>query len=337
MTEMHNSSAISVYSCMKSAAEIDELCISAIVMTVLTSITLLISIVSLVQHLKSGASWIQYQILIHYSVIIQCICLLVYFSIFADFYVHTLYELLKLFTFIFVGYFFTFSAYKMGLTPDCCSKCGLHSTFIVYILFVIAGTAVMIYFQDTCKNVGRLMFASAQFGFAGFFGVVSYWILRTANHATSKKTALSQNFMIRHTRPLTIVLIIYTWTSVVNLGLQIFLFSIAKENKSCHIVLEEQDEGVVISYPIFKEIDNLVPLWAILWYFYTTKKKDLYFVAHTNNPLPSAYPYTAQSQSLPPPTPLPVLPFAGYNTGNEALEEEEAGLSSSFRNTFDSS
>jgi len=168
------------------------------------------------------------------------------------------------------------SAYKLQLFPEILGKRLLIGGFIIYMLLVFSATFILATFGDSCENIGRLIFAVVQMVYAVVFGIVCYLILRTVNRSAGRRKALSQSFMIRYTRPLTFVLIVYTWTSTINLGLQVFLYNTARLGHvmSCHQTMENESIEVQISYPIFKQIDLLVPIWAILWFFFSTTKKE---------------------------------------------------------------
>jgi len=121
--------------------------------------------------------------------------------------------------------------------------------------------------------------------------------------------------MVRHTRPLTVVLFIYSLCAIANLGFQIYLFLVTVGNESCHQVLIEQQpvqQWLFWCYPIMRQIDLLVPLWAILWYFFATvvKRKRTNTVDYKNDdntdtePFFSTPQYTINSR------------FTGYSTSS---------------------
>jgi len=80
--------------------------------------------------------------------------------------------------------------------------------------------------------------------------------------------------MLRHTRPLTIILLIYSWTSILDLALQIYLNVNTVRAEDCHNVVAS-NLIIQYAYPIFKQIDELLPLLSILWYFFVTTKRDI--------------------------------------------------------------
>jgi len=311
-------------------------------LSLVTLVMVVISTVRLAKLTKKKCYIISFQLCIHYTVFVQTLALLVYFTVFDDFVLHTAYEYAKLATFIIVGFFFTLSAHRFRLLPECISKRAVIAGFIFFFLFVTCESFLVWKIGDNCSNVGRLVFAAAQFVFAGFFGMVSFLILRTVKRGPSHRKTVSQSFMIRHTRPLTIVLIIYTWTSTVNVGLQIFLYMVTKDGESCHSVVQRQPEQIKISYPIFKQIDLLVPLWAILWYFYITRKKEVKLAAPVNlldsafeNPAP-VHSEKAFIKSTKPVIKSATSQFTGYSTSlmrnsTEGVRNSGEGV----RNTID--
>jgi hypothetical protein len=207
--------------------------------------------------------------------------LLIFYSIYDSYWLRAFLEFSKLSTFMVVGYFFTLSSHKLGLLPRLFNQKIIAIGFSFFFALIVTITILMIYWSYTsgpwagCRNLARVLFATAQFIFALFFGIVSFLLVQLA-YGTSGDKAISLNIIIRHTRPLTIVLVIYSFCAVSNLAFQILLFLFTENNEPCHTVLENlniSSPWIEWLYPIIRQIDLLVPLWAILWYFYTTTEK----------------------------------------------------------------
>jgi len=264
---------------------------------------------------------------IHYIILIEAIALLVYFSVYGFFWLHTLYEALQLVTFVVVVYFFSLSARSLGLLHEFISRGVITVIFIVIILYVIGSVAVIIYYQDSCASVGRIMLATGALFFTLLFAYICFTMIRTISSAVkSVRKAVSKSFMLRHVRPLTSILLIYSWTSVINEALQVYLYLSATHGQDCHTVVGS-NPIIEYSYPIFKQIDEILPLLAVLWYFFVTTRKDIkkkaphslgdvntsYQVVHTAAP---AYPsYISNYPSDKSMTISHSLHMKGYDTG----------------------
>eukprot|EP01124_Arcella_intermedia_P032423 TRINITY_DN7560_c0_g1_i3.p1 TRINITY_DN7560_c0_g1~~TRINITY_DN7560_c0_g1_i3.p1 ORF type:complete len:345 (-),score=23.77 TRINITY_DN7560_c0_g1_i3:98-1132(-) len=267
---------------------------------------------------------LSHQMSIHYCVLFQSLVLLVYYSIYDEHWVRSLFELLKISTFVMVGYFFTRSAFRLRVLPPAFSERCIYGGFFFFFFFVVVNTALMVYWGYSpkspyygCRNIGRITLAGSQFVFALFFGIISFLIfqlLKTVDPSdttsaypsttinATEKTRISSSFIMKHTRPLQIVLVIYTWCSISNLVVQIYLNYESDANESCHSVLLRQHEiheWFFWLYPIIRQIDLIVPLWAILWYFLQTVQKTDTKAINGDTPFlkPSSSYY-----SIPPPT-----------------------------------
>jgi len=253
------------------------------VMLGITIITFIFVVLSTLRIIKIVKNYFSYPTNIHYCILLQLLGLLIYYSFYDSFWLRALMELFKLSTFMIVGFFFTLSSHKLGILPKFLNQNFIFIGFIFFFLIIVGITVLMIYWSYTvgpfsgCKNLARLLFATAQFIFALFFGIVSFLFLQMA-HGIPGDKAISQNIIIRHTRPLTIVLVIYSFCAVSNLAFQILLFLFTENNEPCHTVLENMDLSspwIEWLYPVIRQIDMIVPLWTILWYFYaTTEKKE---------------------------------------------------------------
>lgn len=241
----------------------------------LTGLILLITILCIVRLVIHFRTLKSFPLAIHYIILIEAIALLAYFSAYGYFWLHTIYEALQLITFVLVVFFFSLSARSLGLLHKSLTRGAITFIFILILLYIIASVAVIFYYQDNCTNVGRLMLASGELLFTIIFAYICFTMIRTiSNSVKSIKKAVSKSFMLRHVKPLTSILLIYCWTSVINLALQVYLnISAQTRSEDCH---REIEANIIIeySYPIFKQIDELLPLVTILWYFFVTTRKD---------------------------------------------------------------
>jgi len=170
--------------------------------------------------------------------------------------------------------FFSLSARILGFIPDFFSKRVLAAIFILIVLYIVASASVIIINADVCTNIGRLMLSGGTLFFTIIFSIICFLMIRTISVGDpSIKKAVSKSFMLRHTRPLTIILLIYIWTSVIDLALQVYLNLSTVNGEDCHDVVAN-NALVLYSYPIFKQVDELLPILSVLWYFFITTRRD---------------------------------------------------------------
>lgn len=137
----------------------------------------------------------------------------------------------------------------------------------------------------TCANPARFAFAIFEFTVCLIFGATSILTLQRV----VKKVAVSSNYMVRHTRPMVIVNLVYLWMSLTGLAMRSFFHVSASPNaESCREMLLGFPDWVVYTYGIYLWIELIAPPLAIYWYFYKTvqqnKQVDVFGIDDPNFP-----------------------------------------------------
>jgi len=165
------------------------------VMFGLTIMTQIMILVSMVRVRKITKTMISSQMAIHICILIQSVALLIYYTYYDEHWLRSLFELLKILTFMMVGYFFSYSALRLRLLPSCIRPLVLNIGFTLFFCFVVTITVLMIYwgYDKTgiwygCKNIARVILAGAQFFFCDVF-----WNSIFLNTTTHTKRSNSRN------------------------------------------------------------------------------------------------------------------------------------------------
>jgi len=82
------------------------LCTMSAIMVGLTGVSLIIAVLCFIRLVFYFKSLWNFPLAIHYIILLEVVALLVYFSVYGQFWLHTLYESLQLFTFVVVVFFF---------------------------------------------------------------------------------------------------------------------------------------------------------------------------------------------------------------------------------------
>jgi len=209
------------------------------------------------------------------------------------------------------SFFFSISANMLGFLPKFFSVRILVAIFVLIVLYILASASVIIIYSDVCTNMGRLMLATGTLFFTIIFSIICFLMIKAISIGDpGLKRAVSKSFMLRHTRPLTIILLIYIWTSIIDLALQIYLYLSTVNGEDCHNVVEN-NILVKYSYPIFKQVDELLPLLSVLWYFFITTRRDLKKSQYTALPeFTTSQPMTKSGLAI------GVKSMTGYDTSN---------------------
>jgi len=232
------------------------------------------------------------------SVFYSCVVCL-YFTWLDEFWVFMTYEFLKITILFCVVGFFSFSILRFHICHPFFSSWVLGVGFTILYIPAVVTYALAIYTVSVqgkiCANLARFGFSVVECVICIVFAIISFMVL----HRVEKKVAVSTNYMVKHTRPMVSIMLVYGFTSLTNLAIRIFFQVTAAENtKTCTAQLLDYPTWVIYSYAVYLVLELIIPPWAIYWYFYQTiqenRQVDIY--GYGGTPLDPNFPaWTAQA------------------------------------------
>eukprot|EP01128_Nolandella_sp_AFSM9_P009649 TRINITY_DN6283_c0_g1_i1.p1 TRINITY_DN6283_c0_g1~~TRINITY_DN6283_c0_g1_i1.p1 ORF type:complete len:392 (-),score=55.93 TRINITY_DN6283_c0_g1_i1:52-1140(-) len=252
---------------------IPTLCIRSLTFVAVASLTMIALLLSIYRLHKLSKSCMSYQLGVLYCALLQAGMLLSFYGYASWSFLHLGAEYLKLATFQIFGYFFSRSAVRLVQRRELRKQVVVPLSIIIFLIATALGVLSLLpsYAAQGCRSVPWVAFSALQFLFATLFCVVTLIILRNL----STRNSVSTSFRNRFTRPLATLALIYGFVSLGTLLFRVYLYiSTMSQSMTCVTLLSQQPAWFVWTAMIFTFIDLVVPLWALIWYFWETVRPN---------------------------------------------------------------
>lgn len=203
-----------------------------------------------------------------------------YVFYFDSFYWYYLDEFIKTTIFYILTGYFALSIIRFKITPLWVTKKLVASVMAaLYVPLVMAFIATMALYSSTpCREPSRV----ALHVFEIFVALLFFAIAVIIAFKAEQSVVMSKGYLLRHTKPLVIIILAYTMNVVVLFCFFFFLYVLAADmpGVKCTAVMAIYYDSTLTQFSIIGAfLYNILPTWSLYWYVYSTTTKH-----RPNNP-----------------------------------------------------
>eukprot|EP01126_Amoeba_proteus_P052233 TRINITY_DN6292_c0_g1_i7.p1 TRINITY_DN6292_c0_g1~~TRINITY_DN6292_c0_g1_i7.p1 ORF type:complete len:271 (+),score=12.05 TRINITY_DN6292_c0_g1_i7:235-1047(+) len=215
-------------------------CISAIVVSVCATLTFLVGIACTIRIIHLIRKWCSLRVMIHFVILIYYLTMMIWYFFFNFDWIYFAFELLKVTALFMTVTFFSFSLFNFNILPPIVTKRLLMVLIVLLYLPILVTYAMANYFNYGegigCRNVARIIFSGLELFIVMIFTLLSFAALQSNQDRWG--VVVLESYILRYTRPMVVVNLVYAFSSITNLSVRVWTFSVVtNDHSSCSSVL----------------------------------------------------------------------------------------------------
>lgn len=271
-----DSIGLSVYNCTSELHGWSgtSVCSSLLATAVFALITWAVGIASGVRLICISKKKLNFFTFLHVAIFVYNTIMVMYLFYFDTFYWYYLDEFIKTTTFYVLTGYFALSVIRFKITPLYITrKLVIIVMVVLYLPMLVSFIATMILYSSTpCREPSRVAFHVFQVLVAILFFIIAVVIAYRAE----RSVVMSKGYLLKHTKPLMIIILFYMLNAIVLFCFFFFLFGLAADmpGDKCTAVMTKYYDASLTQFAIIGAfLYNILPMWSLYWYIFSTTRK----------------------------------------------------------------